>query len=335
MKINTYRDIAPAIAHYLTGVNLYNQMLNEGLEVIVRKLWGTYGAEPVGGIVEDNRAGIIFGWDDLPAGMITYGRHYDRRGDVSFVWKLHSTYIRKEKGEPFVTKATTAKGLLPRLTKDLIKRVDINDLANAGFFGNEIRNHSFGGIGGWAPSMDSSARYQALEFLTGREKDIGQDLKEWIEKACKEVAADNAAVDKARHLRKAFCSRAVVISELNYKTDKPYVVREAAFPSKEQPFVQLTEPRLIASIDELIDDYPHIVGANNLYKLQNPNRSIFSNGAFGSYKETYNFFSSRFTTWTVVDSIIFPAVFDELPQAQEVKAESTGCPIVDIFSLDL
>jgi hypothetical protein len=183
--------------------------------------------------------------------------------------------------------------------------------------------------------MDSSARYQALEFLTGREKDIGQDLKEWIEKASKEVAADNAAVDKARHLRKAFCSRSVVISELNYKTDKPYVVREAAFPSKEQPFVPLTEPRLIASIDELIYDYPHIVGANNLYKLQNPNRSIFSNGTFGSYKETYNFFSSRFTTWTVVDSIIFPAVFDELPQAQEVKAESTGGPLVDIFSLDL
>jgi hypothetical protein len=335
MKINTYRDIAPAIAHYLTGVNLSNQKLHEGLEIIVRKLWGTYGAEPVGGIVEDNRAGIIFGWDDLPAGMITYGRHDASNGDVSFVWKLHSTYIRKEKGEQFTTKAATAKGLLPRLTKDLIKRVDINELAGAAVFGHRVRNHSFGGIGGWAPSMDSSARYQALEFLTGREKDIGQDLKEWIEKASKEVAADNAAVDKARRLRKAFCSRAVVISMLNYPADKSYVVREAAFPSKEQPFIQLTGPRLIASIDELIDDYPHIVGANNLYKLQNNNRSIFGSGLHDDYKETYNFFFSRFDTWTRVNSIIFPAVFDELPQAQEVKAESTGVPLVDIFSLDL
>lgn len=331
MNTNTYRDISTVLDNYLANY----PGIRDGMDIIFRKLWGTYGASPIGVVGNPTAArAIIFGWDGIPAGAIAYGGQHSPKGEFSYVWKLYSPNIKKEKGESYSTKAAEAKGLLARLKKDIIKPVDLNCMTRAHDLIPVVQNHSFGGIGGWAPSMDASARYQALEYLTGRETEIGLDLKEWIAKATKDVSADNEAVDKARRLRKAFSSRALLIHKLGYGTDKPFIVREVALPANSKLITELTAPKFFSSIDELTD-YPHVIGAFNLHKLRYPEKDIFDTSGFHGYKDTYNcFYSDSNVAGICISSLLFPAVFDELPKTQEPKTEPNQ-GLMDIFSLDI
>ena len=341
--VKTAADIRPAMeylyeipqGHDLTRMNTVR--FND-LEKIMRAIWEKTGAVPVGYLNNAND-GYVFGWGDEPAGILTKVQSETKDKLTVFKFAISTPHIKKEIGKPMTILSGDADSMV-RIIKAHGNKI-IQPISNTDmypevypFFGRTIKDLYLGGSPVYMPTPDTTARYQIYKHLTGEVHDRAE-MDKWIKECTEKITRDTEADRKSRLITDGFTKKSLVIHKAPYHCDNPIHVAEVSFVGGTP--VVLSERR-VSSMDDLTD-YPHVIGVNNLCKL-NGAVDIFSARIEGSdkYSRSFNLFVQDFGSkvvkakktkdclFTEVRHVVFPAEFvelNEVPVTQPQASESS------------
>jgi hypothetical protein len=341
--IKTAADIRPAM-EYLYGLPNNNKgtVPTSGrfldLEKIMRAIWEKTGAVPVGYIDGSNGYGMyVFGWGDEPAGTLTKVHSETKDKLTVFKFAISTPHIKKEIGKPMTILSGDADSMV-RIIKahgnKFIQPVSNTDMYPTAypFISKTIKDLYLGGSPVYMPTPDTTARYQIYKHLTGEVHDRAE-MDKWIKECTEKITRDTEADRKSRLITDGFTKKSLVIHEAPYYCDNPIHVAEVSFVGNVP--VVLSERR-VSSMDDLTD-YPHVIGVNNLCKLNNGAGVLecLIPDASNTYSRTFNLFVQHFDSkevkakktkdclFTEVRHVIFPAEFVELNEAPATQPQAS------------
>lgn len=347
-------DILPAMEYLLdlaktnSGINTPETSSSKfrEYEKVMRAIWEKTGAVPVGYIQENiPNYKFVFGWGDDPAGIVT--RMLTTNKDKLFVGKfaISTPYIKKEIGLPMTILSGDADSMV-RIIKThgskFIQPVSNTDMYPAAYpaINKAIQDLFLGGSPAWLPEITATARYQLYKQLTGEVHD-STEIDRWVKESSVKIQRDIEADRKSHLIKHGFSKKALVIHKAPYYCDKPIHVAEVSFVGGTP--VVLSERR-VGSMDDLTD-YPHVIGVNNLCKL-NGAVDVFStdinlgSSLASSYSREFNLFSLDFDSKIVEGNkkkshttnkerlfedtrhIVFPAEFVELNEVPATQPQT-------------
>jgi hypothetical protein len=350
--IKTAADIRPAMEYLLTlaetnGVNApaISSSKFRDYGKIMRAIWEKTGAVPVG-YIQDSILNyrFVFGWGDDPAGIVTRVQVTNKDKLSVDKFAISTPYIKKEIGLPMTILSGDADSMV-RIIKThgskFIQPVSNTDMYPTAYpaINKTIRDLFLGGSPAWLPEISSTARYQLYKRLTGEAND-STEIDRWIKESSIKIKRDIEADRKSHLIKQGFSKKALVIHKAPYYCDNPIHVAEVSFVGGTP--VVLSERR-VGSIDDLTD-YPHVIGVNNLCKL-NGAVDVFSSKLelSNDYSREFNLFSLDFDSMVIESKkkksgvnkerlfddtrhIVFPAEFvelNEVPATQPQASESS------------
>jgi len=346
--IKNAADIHPAMEYLLTlaetnGVNApaISSSKFRDYEKIMRAIWEKTGAVPVG-YIQDSILNyrFVFGWGDDPAGIVTRVQVTNKDKLSVDKFAISTPYIKKEIGLPMTILSGDADSMV-RIIKThgskFIQPVSNTDMYPTAYpaINKTIRDLFLGGSPAWLPEISSTARYQLYKRLTGEAND-STEIDRWIKESSIKIKRDIEADRKSHLIKQGFSKKALVIHKAPYYCDNPIHVAEVSFVGGTP--VVLSERR-VSSLDDLTD-YPHVIGVNNLCKLNNGAGVLecFIPDAINTYSRPFNLFVQNFESKEVkakktkdylfkgVRHVFFPAEFvelNEVPATQPQASESS------------
>lgn len=311
-------------------------------EKVMRAIWEKTGAVPVGYIQENIlQYKFVFGWGDDPAGIVTMVQTMNKDKFTVYKFAISTPYIKKEIGLPMTILSGDADSMV-RIIKThgskFIQPVSNTDMYPTAYpaINKAIQDLSLGGSPAWLPEISSTARYQLYKQLMGEVHD-STEIDRWVKESSVKIKRDIEADRKSHLIKHGFSKKALVIHRAPYYCDKPIHVAEVSFVGGTP--VVLSERR-VGSMDDLTD-YPHVIGVNNLCKL-NGAVDVFSANIErrSDYSREFNLFSLDFDSKIVEGNkkksrttnkerlfedtrhIVFPAEFVELNEAPATQPQT-------------
>lgn len=311
-------------------------------EKVMRAIWEKTGAVPVGYIQENTRQyKFVFGWGDDPAGTVTMVETMNKDKLRVDKFAISTPYIKKEIGLPMTILSGDADSMV-RIIKThgskFIQPVSNTDMYPTAYsaINKAIQDLYLGGSPAWLPDITATARYQLYKQLTGEVHDSTM-IDRWIRESSVKIQRDIEADRKSHLIKQGFSKKALVIHKAPYYCDKPIHVAEVSFVGGTP--VVLSERR-VGSLDDLTD-YPHVIGVNNLCKLNGAVDVLRAKIELGcGYSWEFNLFSLDFDSKIVEGNkkkshttnkerlfkdtrhIVFPAEFVELNEVPATQPQT-------------
>jgi hypothetical protein len=281
----------------------------------------------------------VFGWGDEPAGIMSMVQVTDKDKLQTTKFAISTPHIKKEIGKPMTILSGDADSMV-RIIKAHGNKI-IRPVSNTGmypevypFFGRTIKDVYLGGSPVYMPTPDTTARYQIYKHLIGEVHDRAE-MDKWIKECTEKITRDTEADRKSRLITDGFTKKSLVIQKAPYYCDNPIHVAEVSFVGGTP--VVLRERR-VSSMDDLTD-YPHVIGVNNLCKLNNGagvlECLIPDASPSNIYSRSFNLFVQNFDSkevrtkktkdclFKVVRHVVFPAEFVELNEAPATQPQAS------------
>jgi len=279
----------------------------------------------------------VFGKDGVPWGVLTLTAKYGG-GDSEAYWELYSKYIDKKKGPKQVVRSKSHTGVINFLRKGIVKPISMEEMFDiGGFVAHKIKNLSFEKEDNRAPFMDHEVRSSTYQYLAdtleGKNPSMPEDLIDWTKNVSILVNANRRLVEQRERTKDSFRKRSIVLSYLPFATDKSIHVAELSVPIGGN--AQMRDGGFINKVEDLVE-FPHIVGINNLVKLEFGGKGqIFHNLTDYGYNSKYNLFRTHSSNNEFMNaiSIAFPAEF--LEEQSQPTQETMPVDNKEIFSLDI
>lgn len=257
--------------------------IHEKIELMWR-MNQSFGAELIG-----SRDGhLIYGFDGIPTGSIRSESVLKKSsGEYTLRLTVTSPFIEKQRGERDAIKSGTVKGVLSRLDSKTIKPASILDVFHIGllpkiFHGIGASSFSVANV----PLLSFSENFEFLiNSIDTESKSINaplpQSIIDWTIDSRKRVQATKDKFNESEITRRAFFNGFYVFahSEDIKHLDKPILMMRFKFREGSTQDIETVSHRRIDSINEIGGECPHILGLNNLMRL-NPG---FSSGIIPSY----------------------------------------------------
>jgi hypothetical protein len=269
---------------YLIGSTntLFKSMSNVATEMheVMWRLIDTYRVELLGVRAD---GGFVWGFNNTPTGVVTYENYNGKDREVagSYITKTRlvvtSPFIRKERGNKNAVVSNSAKGMVARLSSEFIKPAVITNVISAKDLVRRIAT-----IGSHSPAPSyQSMKPEAVEALLGcldpDTNNFGTDtspelLITWA-KECREAKAKaEKYFEKSKAVRRSFQEGMLIFATIEdtVTPKKMLMIRMGKVewsPAAPVPAAEELEVRWIDSFDEIVDEYPHVSGINNLMRM--------------------------------------------------------------------
>jgi hypothetical protein len=263
-----------------------SSLINEKIELMWR-MNQSFGAELIG----SHYGNLIYGFDGIPMGSIRSENTVKKSSGESVPrFIVTSPFIEKQRGERDAVKSGTVKGVLSRLNSETIKPASIIST-----FAVNVFPKIFHGIGTSSFSTSNvplPSFQEYYEFLIDN-IDVGsksinvplpQSIIDWTIESRKRVQAAKDKFHESEITRRAFFNGFYVFAHSRdiKHLDKPILMMRFKFREGSTQDIEIVSHRRIDSVNEIGAEYPHILGLNNLMRLN----TEFSSGIIPSYDGT-------------------------------------------------
>jgi hypothetical protein len=261
-------------------------LINEKIELMWR-MNQSFGAELIGSL----NGHLIYGFDGIPTGSIRSENVTKKSSGESVPrFTVTSPFIEKQRGERDAVKSGTVKGVLSRLDSKVIKPASIIST-----FAVNVFPKFFHGIGTTSFSVSNvpiPSFQEYYEFLIDNinveSKSINvtlpQSIVDWTIEARKRIQTTKERFNESEITRRAFFNGFYIFAHSKdiRHLDKPILMMKFKFREGSTQDIETVSHRRIDSINEIGDECPHILGLNNLMRLN----TEFSSGIIPSYEGT-------------------------------------------------
>ena len=257
---------------------------NVGTEMheVMWRLIDTYRVELLGVRVD---GGFVWGFDNTPTGVVTYETYTGKDKDMGGAYYVTKTrlvvtspFIKKQRGNKNAVVSNSAKGIAARLSASFIKPAVITNMIPAK---DLIRRITIIGSHSPAPSYQSM-KPETIEALLGcldpvtnnfRTDTSPESFIAWAKECRDDKAKAEKTFAKSKAIRSSFQEGMLIFATIDevITPKKMLMIRMGKVeysPVSPVPVdSEELETRWIDSFDEIVDEYPHVSGINNLMRM--------------------------------------------------------------------